>query len=187
MGERLFNYVWYYNCPADSQEFSDIMTDTDGRLHATTLPIGKIRPEVWSKLKAHASKVLNQPFLELVEKSPKPFISTIRDCAAPQASFYGGRLLLVGEALTLYRPHTGLSFNQSALDCLQLRRVLQKEMTIHEWEEETLWTQKTTRLMAMVYGEYYQSGLLSMKFVFSALRFAVAMMLSRLARLWKFF
>lgn len=185
-GERFLNYCWYYNCPEDSQEFSDIMTDVDGHLHGTTLPIGKIRPEVWQKLKAYASKVLNPPFLELVNKTARPFVSTVRDCAAPRANFCNGRLLLVGEAFTLYRPHTGISFNQSALSCLQLRKVLQKEMTLQQWEDDLLWTQKTTRPMAIAYGEFYQSGVLSWAFILSILRFAMAMILSRLARLGKF-
>ena len=182
-GERFFNFVWYYNCPESSKEFSDYMTDTDGHLHANTLPIGKMCPDTWEKLKSHASNVLNTPFLELVNKTSTPFVSTVRDCAAPRATFYDNRLILVGEALTLYRPHTGVSVNQSALDCLQLRKTLQGEMTIQQWEEGVLWTQKTTRLMAIVYGEYFQSGILSLRFIFSVLWFALAMVLSRLALL----
>ena len=97
--------------------------------------------------------------------------------------FYNNRLLLVGEALSLYRPHTGINVNQTALNCLQLRKVLQGEMTAQQWEEGVLWTQRTTRLMAIVYGEFFQSGLLSLRFISSILRFVLAMTLSRLVML----
>lgn len=63
------------------------------------------------RMVSRASEVLSPPFLELVRKTANPFISTVRDLAAPRASFYDGKLILVGEALTVYRPHTGISFN----------------------------------------------------------------------------
>ena len=185
-GERSFNFVWYYNCPESSREFKEIMTDTDGHFHMNTLPIGKMRPETWDRLKAHARQVLNPPFLELVNKTKNPFISTVRDCAAPRAMFYDNRLVLAGEALALYRPHTGISVNQCALNCLQLRKVLLGDMTVQQWEEDVLWTQKTTRLMAIAYGEFFLSGRLSLKFISSFLRFALAMILSRLVLLRRF-
>ncbi|KAL9001809.1 MAG: hypothetical protein Q9188_005223 [Gyalolechia gomerana] len=180
-GKRYINYSWYYNCAKDSPEYTQSMTDTDGYMHTTTMPAGKMQAQVWENLQSHAAEVLNAPFLELVNKTRKPFISTVRDCATPQASFYDGRLLFVGEALTLYRPHTGISFNQSALDCLNLRKVLQGDMTMHEWEDEALWTQKTTRQTAIAYGEYYQSGPFSVKFLVNAIWF-VAIMTGRKER-----
>ncbi|MCJ1429272.1 hypothetical protein MMC29_007185 [Sticta canariensis] len=45
LGERWLNFVWYYNCPETSKEFADIMTDSDGHRHRTTLPPGKIGAE----------------------------------------------------------------------------------------------------------------------------------------------
>lgn len=184
-GERYLNWLWYYNCPGDSKEFTEIMTDTDGHLRTSTMPAGKIRPEVWMKLKSTASELLNPPFLELVNKTANPFISTIRDLAAPRAAFCDGRLLLVGEALTVYRPHTGVGFNQSALDCLRLCKVLQKEKTTDQWEGEILWTRNTTRLFSIVYGEYYQSGMFSARFALNLGRFLLAMVLSRLVSVFR--
>ncbi|MCJ1230893.1 hypothetical protein MMC12_007567 [Toensbergia leucococca] len=183
-GQRVFNYVWYNNCPEGSSEYVENMTDTDGHFHINTLPIGKMRPETWANLKSKARKVQNPPFLELIEKTAKPFISTVRDCSSPRATFYDGKLLLVGEALTLYRPHSGISFNQSALNCLKLQKVLQGEKSLKAWEDEALKTQEIARTKSMVLGEYYQSGVLSYNFLSSALQFVVAMVLSRWAKFW---
>lgn len=183
-GQRVFNFVWYYNCPENSTAYEQIMTDTEGHLYRNTLPTGKMRPETLAKLKADARQQLNPPFAELVEKTTKPFISTVRDCASARATFHGGRLILVGEALTLYRPHTGISFNQSARDCLELRKVLQHQQTLETWETEAIQTQMTTSTMATVCGEYYQSGVMSTAFLYSAFRFIVAMAMSRFMRFW---
>ena len=101
-GKRLFNFVWYFNCPASSSEFKENMTDIGDHLHRSTLPVGKMRPEVWSRQKAYAARVLTPPFLELVNKTTQHFISTVNDCAAPQASWFDGRILVVGEAQPYY-------------------------------------------------------------------------------------
>lgn len=114
------------------------MTDVNGYTHRNTLPAGKMQPEAWQKHKNHASQVLNPPFLDLVNKTAEPFISTVIDCASTKASFFDGELLLVSEALTLLRPHTGMSFNHAALNCLLLQRALKGEMSMVQWEKEAL-------------------------------------------------
>ncbi|KAK0506881.1 hypothetical protein JMJ35_010581 [Cladonia borealis] len=48
-GERLLNFVWYCNCPEDSSEFKNAMTDIDGHFHRSTLPPGKMREDVWAR------------------------------------------------------------------------------------------------------------------------------------------
>ena len=184
IGGRLLNWVWYFNCPLDSQDFKDNFTDIDGHTHRNTLPSGKMRPEVWAKHKAHASQVLTPSFLELVNKTAEPFISTVRDCASPRASFYEGRLLLVGEALTLLRPHTGMSFNHAAVNCLLLQKVMQGEMTVAEWEKEVLKYAEKTKLLSIAVGSYYQSGTLSLTFILSVVKYIFALVKYQLIRLF---
>jgi hypothetical protein len=72
--------------------------------------------------------------LELIEKTANPAISVIHDYACPKAAFFDGKVLLVGDALALFRPHAALSFNQAALDCLLLEKVMTGEMDIKTWE-----------------------------------------------------
>ena len=184
-GNRLFNFVWYFNCPASSSEFEENMTDIDGHLHRSTLPIGKMRPEVWSRHKAHAAQVLTPPFLELVNKTTQPFISTVNDCAAPQASFFDGRLLLVGEALTLLRPHTGTSFNHAAVSCLLLEKVLKAEIDIAQWEGEILRYREKNMLLAIAVGCYLQFGVLSRGFLFSTVKYVFTLVKQLLSRLMR--
>ncbi len=111
LGERLFNFVWYTNMPEHSQEFVDAMTEIDGYRHRATLPIGKMRLSVWAAQEARGREVLPAPFQELVGKIEQPFITAVSDIASPQASFFDGKLLLVGDALSLFRPNIGASTN----------------------------------------------------------------------------
>ena len=186
-GDRLLNWVWYFNCPQDSQDFRENFTDIGGHAHRNTLPGWKMRPEVWAKHNARAAQVLTRSFLELVNKTSQPFISVVRDCASPQAPFCDGRLLLVGEALTLLRPHTGMSFNHAAVSCLLLQKVFQGDLPVAEWEKEVLKYAEKTKLLTIAVGSYYQFGISSPAFVLSVFNYIFALVRQQLARLfWPF-
>ncbi|CAD6588607.1 MAG: hypothetical protein ASARMPREDX12_003384 [Alectoria sarmentosa] len=158
-GECIFNLAWYCNYPEDA--LTNILTDVDGHKHQHSLPTGKMRDEVWSTQKALAAKLLPPPFLELINKIQQPFVTVISDTTASKASFFNGKLLLVGDALTLFRPHNALSSNQAAFDCLQLQRVLQGDITISEWEVRVLQYAQLNRLRAISWGAYFQVGWLA--------------------------
>ena len=161
------------------------MTDTDGHRHRSTLPSGKMRPETRAILVELANKLLNPPFRELVAKTTNPFISTVRDCASPQAAFFDGKLLLVGEALTLLRPHIGMAFNYSAMNCLLLRKVLEGEMTISQWEHDVQQHTKTTKLYSIAFGSFYQYGVLSPAFIRDVVKWIFALVMQRVANIWR--
>lgn len=183
-GERLLNYVWYTNCPASSLDFNESMTDIDGHTHRNTLPAGKMRPDVWAKQKAHAAEVLTPPFLELINQTMEPFISTVNDCTAPRASFFDGKILLVGEALTLLRPHTGMSFNHAAMSCLLLQKVMRGEINVKQWEEDLLRYREKTMLLAIMVGCYFQGGVLSAGFLLGVAKFAFTMLQQTVGQAW---
>ena len=134
------------------------MTDTEGKTHRNTLPVGKMRPEVWAKKVEYATTHMIPPLREIVEKTREPFISTINDCAAPCASFLDERVLLVGEALFLNRPHTGISFNQSASHCLLLEKALTGEISTKQWEKQVMYEGRKAQLLAIAYGCFFQYG-----------------------------
>ena len=76
----------------------DIMTDVDGHFHRSTVPKGKIRPEVWEPQVEQAHRVLPKDIVTLVEKIKEPFVSVVTSCSAPQASFFDNRLFLIGKS-----------------------------------------------------------------------------------------
>ncbi|KAF2449696.1 hypothetical protein P171DRAFT_517362 [Karstenula rhodostoma CBS 690.94] len=93
-GERDFVFIWYDTLPEGSPEFEQTMTDVDGKIHNTTVPRGKIIPEVWRHLLDRNSTAGNPTFIELVGKIREPFVSAIRDFQGSKAVFLHGKLLL---------------------------------------------------------------------------------------------
>ena len=147
------------------------MTDNDGHHHRNTLPPGKMRQEIWYKQKSYAQSILARPFAELVEKTTQPFISSVSDTVAPRASFFDGKLLLVGEALALFRPHIALSANQAAVDCLLLKKALEGEINMKEWERRVLNYGARNRLLSILIGNWTQFG--GMRLVVSAVEYGM--------------
>lgn len=143
-----------------------------------------MRAEVWDKQKAYAAKVMNQPFLELINKTTKPFVSTVSDTIPERASFFDGKLLLVGEALALIRPHLALSTNQSALHCLQLEKALKGEMTIAQWERKVLQYAARSQAMTNAFGTWFQYG--GLTFVQNLLGFCWTLIAQALSKIWPF-
>jgi hypothetical protein len=87
------------------------MTDTDGHVHHNMVPTGKLRKDIWDRQTGIGKSVLPKHFVELLEKTKQPFVSAVSDSIAPAASFFDGKLILVGDALSLFRPHVALSTN----------------------------------------------------------------------------
>ena len=155
-GDRHVNLVWYYH--VNDSHLAEIMTDTSGHRHNFTLPIGKMRPEIWAEQCAHARKVLPAQLADLVSKIASPFVSTVTSIASTRASFFDGKLLLVGDALAQFRPHVGSSTNQAALNALLLEKVLKGEIGLNRWEEQVLEYADLTRLRSIAFGSFYMDG-----------------------------
>ncbi|MCJ1381716.1 hypothetical protein MMC17_004827 [Xylographa soralifera] len=157
-GKRLLNWVWYWNCAEGSPDLEDILTDSYGNNHHNTIPIGKMREEVWTKQKDYANKHMTPPFAELVNKTTQPFLATVREGSASQAAFLDGKVLLVGDALTTMRPHIASSTNQAALNALLLEKVMKGDLTMAEWERQSLQYGEITALKSVLIGAWTLSG-----------------------------
>lgn len=181
-GERVLNYIWYYNVAESSQDFTDIMTDTDGHVHHSMVPTGKLRKEVWDRQTGIGKSVLPKHFVELLEKTKQPFVSAVSDSIVPAASFFDGKLILVGDALSLFRPHVALSTNQGALHCSLLAKVLKGEMSMMQWERKALQYASSTRLSSIVVGNYGQKGLVS--FFVSIIKYFLVIIGQKIPGLW---
>lgn len=180
-GKRLLNFVWYCNCPENSSDFKNAMTDVDGHFHRSTLPPGKMREDVWTRQRAYGDRVLAPPFKELVNNITQPFITAISDYAAPQASYFDGKLLLVGDALSLFRPHVGSSTNQCAMNCLLLEKVLEERMSLSEWERRVTLYAHVTWLWSIAWVSYYMSWYPS--YLLNEMRYRVAFAARRWTKL----
>lgn len=182
-GKRLLTYVWYTNIAEGSQELAEAMTDSSGRKHRHTLPIGKMQKGVWEKQRALASQILPAPFAEFIAKTTQPFVSSIVDIGVSKPSFFDGKLLIVGDALVPFRPHVACSTNQAALDALLIGKMLSGGISLAEWESQVADYAHLTRLQSITWGSWYQFGYLA--FLINEARFRLAGYASRLRKYWR--
>lgn len=132
-GQRLLNWIWYTTV-SGKRDLDAILTDSDGRTHYNSIPRGKLNMSEWTKRRNSIRPSLNKAFVELMELTEEPFVSTIRESFVGRRSFYDGRLLLVGDGANLMRPNAGQATNNAATSCLELRDVLQGKTSLSEWE-----------------------------------------------------
>lgn len=157
-GKRLMNWVWYCNYADGSDELDELMTDTQGRRHAITLPVNGMRESIWSKQKSFAMKVLPPQFAEIVTKTTQPFVQAITDVLADRNEMVDGKVLFVGDALAGFRPHTAASTGQAAFDALALAEVLKGEIGWGEYGERVLGFAREVQRHGVEIGERSQFG-----------------------------
>ena len=63
-----------------------------------------------------------------------PLLTAIRSFDNTRGSFFGGKLLLVGEAFIQLRPHLGASCDIAGISAMNLPHVLSGDISIEEWE-----------------------------------------------------
>ncbi len=137
-GKRLVNFVWYYNFPEDSPEFGNLMTDTDGVRHRITMPPGKMQDSVWQKQVQIAKDRMPPQFAEIIAKTKYPFVQAITDVISPINTFMDGKVLLIGDALAGFRPHTVASTSQAAYDAMVLADMVSGKITHEDYVKETM-------------------------------------------------
>ncbi|KAK4200734.1 hypothetical protein QBC40DRAFT_326093 [Triangularia verruculosa] len=158
-GERYLNFLWYTNeTPAALDEI--LLDGIDGHRHHNIVPSGRVRKDLWEG-KVHEAREIPLPeaFLEVVTKIEKPFVQVITEFYAPEAVFEGGRVLLVGDALCLFRPHTAFSGTQAAFHALRVEEYVAGEIGLGEWEGRVLRYSWLHWMQSIWWGAYYQCKL----------------------------
>ncbi|UNI18375.1 hypothetical protein JDV02_004647 [Purpureocillium takamizusanense] len=151
-GERLINWVWYYVVPEGSPEMKAVFTDIHGKLHGNTVPQGLVNPSVWDRQVARYISQMIPPLAEIVAKTPKVFVTKVREAQCTvDASFFDGRIVLVGDAFTAFRSHMGMASEQAARHCWQMDRVWRGEITQKQRDQEaTFYASKFILLNRMI-------------------------------------
>src|SRR5271170_3765640 len=114
------------------------MTDVDGVRHRITLPPGKMQSSVWDQQIEIARTRMPPQFAEIVAKTKYPFVQAITDIISPKNSFMGGKVLLIGDVLAGFRPHTVASTPQAAYDALLLADLVSGKIIHDEYVKETM-------------------------------------------------
>lgn len=137
-GRRLINFVYYTNFAEGSAELEEIMTDRHGKRHRITLPPGLTDADAWEKQRRIARELLPPQFAEIVCATQKPFVQAVTDVLSPTNEFMHGKVVLIGDALAGFRPHTVASTSQAAFDAMVLADYVDGKLSWEEWKRETL-------------------------------------------------
>lgn len=137
-GERLANWVWYMNVAEGSKEMNDIFTDRNGKLHSNTISQDLISVPVWEQIRATGAARMSAPFVELLSKTDRPFVTKVNDSLCTKARYWDDKVLLVGDALCTPRSNIAMSTEQAAADSLALNRALTGEISMEAWEQHVL-------------------------------------------------
>ncbi|KAF1935631.1 FAD/NAD(P)-binding domain-containing protein [Clathrospora elynae] len=142
--KHLVEWCWYYPC----EKPSEYLKDKDGLEHQTTVTPDRFNPDVWKKHLASTTVPLwIKPSLE---QCKAPLLSAITSLTGEQSVFFGGRLILLGDALCQLRPHLGESSNVAAHQVIQLVEAIRgkalKDWDLEIWEKyELLYAQERAR------------------------------------------
>ena len=135
-GQRRLNWVWYVNVPSGA-ELERLLTDRTGELHGASVPAGMVPTELTAELQAAAARELHPCLVELVQRTPDPFIQVIVDVVVPRMAF--GRACLLGDAAFVLRPHPAAATAKAAADATALAAALigdpaDPEAALRSWE-----------------------------------------------------
>lgn len=121
-GHRRFNFVWYSS--VSEEELDDMLTDSEGRYHAVSIPPPLVRDDVLARMQADAEARLPAPFVQALAAGERPFFTPIYDHLSPR--FAEGRVALSGDSACVARPHVGMGVTKAALDALSMAQHLSR-------------------------------------------------------------
>ncbi len=124
VGERCYNLVWYRPAAEDS-ELRRLCTDAAGKVHLPSIPPPLIRPEIVAEMRVCAERTLCPQLAEAICKSREPFFQPIFDVESPCMVF--GRVVLLGDAAFVARPHCGAGIAKAAADAQMLADALVRD------------------------------------------------------------
>ncbi|KXT07150.1 hypothetical protein AC578_2358 [Pseudocercospora eumusae] len=173
--DRHINVAWYF-WPS-KPTIDEIMTDIDGHRHRTTVPKGKLRPEIWQSQLSTAKHLLAPEILELVKYIKVPFVSLISSISAPSAAHFHNKLFLIGDALTQSQPNVGMGTSLAAFAAFGLAEAIGKageevkEERIKAWEKDTTAFVNVMRTRAVAFASWYLNSWLKVAYYFGRWKF----------------
>ena len=138
-GARRLNWVWYWNVLEAA--LSVVMTGCDGKIRDFSVPPGQMRQELIAEQNRIAEELFCPQFLALWRATREPFAQPILDLAVPRMR--RDRIVIVGDAAFIPRPHTAASTSKAAANARALGEALAVnqldiDSALQEWEPPQL-------------------------------------------------
>jgi len=106
------------------------MTDARGRRRQFSIPPGALAARSAQALREAATRLLAPSFADLVDATREPFVQAILDLDVSRMVF--DRIVLVGDAAFIARPHTAGSTAKAAANAVALAQALASSPSIDE-------------------------------------------------------
>ncbi|MXN75263.1 hypothetical protein GR157_10995 [Burkholderia sp. 4701] len=140
-GERRVNWVWYRRLAQD--RLPALFLAQDGTQRDGSLPPGAMRDDHRRELVDAGRLMLAPTLASLVDATHAPFAQAIQDLAVDRMVF--GRVVLLGDAACLVRPHTAAGVAKAAGNAVELAEALRDvargdtfEAALARWEARQL-------------------------------------------------
>jgi 2-polyprenyl-6-methoxyphenol hydroxylase-like FAD-dependent oxidoreductase len=137
-GQRRWNWVWYRQVAA-GDSYRSQFTDRHGRVHTYSLPPGALQARHEAELREASVTLLSPTLQALLARTKEPFVQAILDLEVPQMVF--GRMILLGDAAFVARPHTAGSTAKAAANAVALAKALKTSdinMGLSDWNSEQM-------------------------------------------------
>lgn len=139
-GSRRLNWVWYWNTD-EERELPELLLDTDGRAHRSSVPAGKVQQRHVATMRQRAEEHLPAVLTQLVHSTPEPFIQVIYDLQTPAMS--KDSVAILGDSACVVRPHTAAGTSKASGDAVSLAQHLQAadfdlSAALSRWQTERL-------------------------------------------------
>jgi 2-polyprenyl-6-methoxyphenol hydroxylase-like FAD-dependent oxidoreductase len=116
-GSRRYNWVWYRPAAGEKARAA-VFTDSAGRIHPYSLPPGSVPRAARAVTIADAARLLPTSLAAAVAATEQPFVQGVFDYETPLMA--NGRMVLIGDAAFVARPHTAMGVAKAAGDAIAL-------------------------------------------------------------------
>ncbi len=158
-GHRRYNLVWYRRA-REGDQLADLLTDGHGVTHGMSIPPPLIRPDVIAEMRARAEQSLAPALAAVIRATRMPFLQPIYDLES--STIIQGRVVLLGDAAHVARPHVGAGVVKAGFDAQALAAALaaQPDLDTALRQYDTERTPAGRRMVARgrYLGAYLQGG-----------------------------
>ena len=120
------------------------------------MPPGMTDPVAWEKQRKLAQERLPPLFAEVVCKAQKPFVQAVTDVISPGHEYLDGKVVLIGDSLAGFRPHTVASTSQAAWDAMLYADYVAGKVSREEWRRGTMGYARLVQLRGVDMGRRSQ-------------------------------
>jgi 2-polyprenyl-6-methoxyphenol hydroxylase-like FAD-dependent oxidoreductase len=137
-GQRLLMWGFYLQVPESS--LASILVDDQERQQSSSVPFGRVHPQVRAGLESRLTDLLPRSLFELVQQCGNSSIQVIYSCVS--RSYARDRLCLVGDAGAVFPPFTGSGVLRAVANAASLTDALADASAVDDalrrWSETQL-------------------------------------------------